>query len=258
MNCPNDATSVCNTISVTPFAWQHHVRVDSTLSEETYLQLTMFDNGNSEVDNGTGPSISKMYHLDTFARIASQDAIIAPLQLQLQDPADEVYSDSQGSYQILSNGNTLLGYGQVPKIKEFDSNGTLLYMAEFGNLDSTISFRTFRLDDWHAIPSYPPKVDPQMNLGNPIGLNVSMSWNGATDIDAWNINFGHMFDTTPMKLIVTVPKNGFETFAGIDMDLTSLGFSQVQVEALQGGRVIGTSDIVAIGVPPIRRDGHGQ
>lgn len=70
-------------------------------------------------------------------------------------------------------------------MKQFDA---IVYTAEFGNLDSTIFFGTFEMDDWHAIPSYKPKVLPLMNLGDPNGVNISMSWNSATDVDSWKIN----------------------------------------------------------------------
>ena len=139
----------------------------------------------------------------------------------------------------ISNDNNLLAYGQVPKIKEFDSDGNVLYTAAFGHLDSTLSFRTFKLDDWHAIPSYPPKVHAQIPFAN-TKLDVWMSWKRATDIDSWNILVGDRNETEVMVKIATVKKDGFET----SVNLGCLSVTKfVQVEALQGENVVGRSEI---------------
>jgi hypothetical protein len=197
----------------------------------------MFDNANSEVDNGTAPSLGTTYYLDTVRKTALLNDHNA--STQLFDPNDPVFVDSQGSHQILGNGNTLLGYGQVPKIKEFDSDGNVLYTAVFGHLDSTVSFRTFKLDDWHAIPSYPPKVYAQISFAT-TKLDVWMSWNGATDIDSWNILVGDKNETEAMVKIARVEKDGFET----SVNLGGLCVTKfVQIEALQGESVVGRSEI---------------
>ena len=199
----------------------------------------MFDNSNSEVDNGTVASVGKTFQLDMVAMTATLNTN-SPVA-QLHDPNEEIYSDSQGSHQVLSNGNHLIGYGQVPKIKEFDSNGEVVYSATFGPPEGTDSFRAFKLNDWHAVPSYPPKVVSQYSYDGK-NFTVHMSWNGATDIDRWNIFAGPAQNET-LKQLASVQKNGFETSVLLFTDPWQMIYCQV--EALAEGKVIGRSDIVS-------------
>lgn len=202
----------------------------------------MFDNSNSEVDNGTGVSIGKTFQLDMTAMTATLNTN-SPVA-QLHDPNDEIYSDSQGSHQVLGNGNHLIGYGQVPQIKEFDSNGDVVYDATFGPADGTVSFRAFKLDNWHAVPSYKPKVLATYSWDGK-NFTVYMSWNGATDIDAWNIFAGpRSTRNETLKQLATVEKTAFETSLLLFTAPWEMVFCQV--EALQEGKVIGRSEMVPV------------
>jgi hypothetical protein len=70
----------------------------------------------------------------------------------------------------------------VPKIKEFDLNGDVIYSAQFGDPAATFSYRAFKLDNWHAESAAPPKIlASKQSLGE---TNVNMSWNGATEYDS--------------------------------------------------------------------------
>lgn len=208
---------IWNSADAIAFSWQHHVRVNSACPDQ-YLSLTMFYNANSEVQSRNDPSLGSTYVIDIVRWFAVMNDEIS-FENPLIDRNDPVSSDSQGSHQLLSNGNTLLWYRQVPKIKELTSIGKVVYTAEFGNLDSTISFRTFKLDDWHAVPSYPPQVTAEWAFKDPTSdifadhssaINVWMSWNGATDIDAYNVWIKLLLDLTLTQMAM-VEKTGFET-----------------------------------------------
>lgn len=127
----------------------------------------------------------------------------------------------------------------MPKIKEFNSNGDVVYTAGFGPLQGTVSFRAFRLDDWHAVPSYPPKVVARRSTN---GTTVYMSWNGATDIDTWIVTAGQTNET--LRKVQAVRKDGFETSVLLRAGKTRLSF--VQVDAQSEGKLIGRSAVVPV------------
>ncbi len=215
--------------SAIPFSWQHHVRVNSTCPP---YRMTLFNNANSEATiNGTLASTGLTLDLDI-------NKMTATLVANLSDKADLVMSDSEGTHQVLANGNNLIGYGQVPKIKEFSPNGSVVYATQYGDLASTTSYRVFRLDNWHAVPSYNPKVvATRQRIDAPV--KVFMSWNGATDYDTWVVSTWNANST--LKDVQMVARDGFET-----MVLLDVGTGAVSAEAAVGHRILGGTDIVSV------------
>lgn len=190
------------------------------------MHLHYFNNYNSGWDNGTHPSEG----LELLVNLADHDVSVLN---NYQDPRDSIYTDSQGAFWPLSNGNTLVGYGSIAKIKEYGpDNGDVRMTLQFGADNLVQSFRAYR-QVWHATPTaYPPKA---------VGLNGTayMSWNGATDITTWEIYAGIVPDK--LNLVERVAKTGFETSAKIPFDSTFL-----QVVAYAGSEMLRKSDIVPI------------
>ena len=119
-------------------------------------------------------------------------------------PAAPRVSWAMGNVQQLPDDGVFVGWGTAGAFTEFDSAGGVRFDASFA--DASISYRAFRLP-WTAKPTGHPAV---VVAPNPNGtLTVYASWNGATEVDAWQVRGG----TNPaaLKELRTVPRTGFET-----------------------------------------------
>lgn len=157
------------------------------------------------------------------------------LNRELWDPLEPVYAQSQGSYQSLANGHVLMAHGAVPKIAEFDENGACVMRAWFGD-ETTTAYRVFR-SPWVGKPKTKPSVVACPEKG---GTAVYASWNGATDIQSWNISTGSGGGS--LKSAQIVPLNGFETIVQLEGS-----YDEVAVEAVGGPNGGVKSDIVTVG-----------
>ena len=111
-----------------------------------------------------------------------EQAMTATLLRQYTHP--QILAGSQGNVQVLPNGNVFVGWGAVPHVSEFDRSGQLLFDALLG-------------DEVRVLPRLPPAVDgparrrPAIALaGRGARLTAYASWNGATDVAAWQLLAG--------------------------------------------------------------------
>jgi hypothetical protein len=145
----------------------------------------------------------------------------------------DLIAGTQGSRQVLSNGNVFMGWGQQPFYSEFSKTGKLLLSVRYP--DQNESYRAYRFT-WKGNPSTKPAA-----AARPSGKStrVYVSWNGATEVAAWRIWAGK--SSRKLKVVAKkVTKAGFETAKTIK----SAG-PIVKVQALnKKGRVIGTSRAV--------------
>jgi hypothetical protein len=149
------------------FAWQHDARrqPDGT--------LTVFDNGSS-------PAVEKLSRgliLDV-----DEQAMSATLLHQYTHPG--VLASSQGSVQLLANGNVFVGWGETPRVSEFDHAGHILFDAVLGS--EYECYRAFRLP-WSAQPAEAPAIAVAGDAGS---RTVYASWNGATEVHRWQLLAG--------------------------------------------------------------------
>lgn len=149
------------------FAWQHDARrqPDGT--------LTIFD-------NGATPAVEKLSRgliLDV-----DEQAMTATLLRQYTHP--KVLSGSQGSMQLLPNGNVFIGWGEVPRVSEFERSGRLVFDALLGKQYQ--SYRAFRLP-WSGTPAEAPAIATVREGGE---TTVYASWNGASEVHAWQLLAG--------------------------------------------------------------------
>jgi hypothetical protein len=149
------------------FAWQHDARrqPDGT--------LTVFD-------NGAAPAVEKRSRGLILA--VDESAMTAKLLRQYTHP--RILAGSQGSVQLLANGNVFVGWGEVPRVSEFERSGRLLFDAVLGRQYE--SYRAFRLP-WSGRPAEAPALALARDRG---GLTAYASWNGASDVDAWRLLAG--------------------------------------------------------------------
>ena len=116
------------------FSHQHDVRRIAN------GDITLFDNG-----NGHEPQFSRAleYRLNT-------DSMTATLVWSYA-PEERYYSQAMGSVQRLPNGNTLIGYGDVPEraAEEIAPDGTRVFYLAFPN--GYVSYRFLR-QPWRSAP----------------------------------------------------------------------------------------------------------
>ncbi|KAJ6091880.1 hypothetical protein N7467_003849 [Penicillium canescens] len=210
------------------FAYQHDARIRN--EEASRLVISIFDNANSDVKNGTDHTegIFMNVNLDTKS--------VTPLRL-LDDPRDEIFSTSQGAVQALPENHVLMGYGSNPKIKEYNADGSCVMTAQFGEDSVVSSYRAYR-HPWVGIPNTAPDVFSCIDASHNT-TNVYMSWNGATEHQQWHV-FGGVTQNGLPRVGVT-PKTGFETMTSVKG-----GLKYVRVEAHGHGIKAGVSKTVRV------------
>jgi Arylsulfotransferase (ASST) len=199
------------------FAWQHDARrqPDGT--------LTVFD-------NGATPAVERRSRgliLDV-----DEQAMTSSLVRQYTHPG--VLSGSQGSVQRLSNGNVFIGWGEIPRVSEFDESGRLIFDALLGSKHQ--SYRAFRLP-WSGLPAQAPAIAVHGTRSRP---TVYASWNGATGVHAWRLLTG----PAPNSLSA----HSQTLSSGFESALSARGAgAYVAVEALDAARApLGRSAPVAL------------
>src|SRR5918993_2307 len=141
---------------------------------------------------------------------------------------DKQYADAAGNMQVLPNGNVFVGWGRALAISEFSEDGELLF--DFRVSPEHISYRAFRFP-WSGNPSDQPAVAAERTSENE--LEVYASWNGATEIESWEVLAGP--HPGRLESVGSVPRDGFETAMLVK---TSEPYVAVQARH-RSGRVLG-------------------
>lgn len=213
-------------------AWEHHARAQNVT--DTDLILHYMNNFNAAtLFNGTHQTTGLELHLNLVNKTAT-------VLKNLVDPDVEIFNDQMGTFWPLPNGNTLLGYGQIPAMKEFGPVGdhevrmTIRYGYDNNsalNFPGAASYRIYR-QDWVGTPAVAPVAVEEDGV-------LYVSWNGATGISSWEIFAGAT--ETDLKSVGNVTSGGFET------NFTLCGNeSFVKAAAFRGDELLRYSNIVAI------------
>jgi len=168
------------------FAWQHDARRqrDGTLS--------VFDN---EGPPDGAESRAIILDVDENARKATlRNAYVHPAPL---------LSTSQGSVQILPNGNVFVGWGAEPYVSESSPDGELLFDAQLGA--SYLSYRAYRLP-WSGRGEDRPRLAAARSGRR---TTVWASWNGDTRTRLWVVLSGGR--RGPLSPAGAIQRTGFET-----------------------------------------------
>ncbi len=197
----------------TRFAYQHDARrqPDGT--------ITIFDNGGMHKDE---QSRSLVLELD-------EGEMTVSLVRKYAFPQGQ-FAATQGNMQTLPKGNVFVGWGSEPLFSEFSSNGELLFSANFP--PEVESYRAFRFP-WKGQPSDDPAMVAERGSDDKVTLYAS--WNGATEVDTWEVLAGP--DPERLKPVGSVPRHGFETAITVG---TAERYVGVQAKDSRG-RVLGTS-----------------
>lgn len=224
------------------FRWQHNVRAHNVTDHG--MQLSLFDNHCRATEDCTTPSRGLLLHLQL-----PPDPTEIPQVLRSVAADDKLFAKSQGSFQAeLVNGNQVLSYGPSPVVREFGApaqGSKLLWEGRFGHDDLAQSYRAYK-SPWHATPR---EWDPSLTVikqgtrkGSELTLvHVHVSWNGATDVQKWNVYTGHEAQEK-QALVGSALKKGFETV----FELAASDSTCVQVAAVQAGQEVRRSNTVCL------------
>jgi hypothetical protein len=207
----------------TNFEWQH----DATRQKGGLL--TVFDDG-----AGFAKEESQSRALEIHVSTTTSQATLVHQYLH----SPPTLASSQGSVQILGNGNVFVGWGSKPYFSEYSPGGTQLFSGSF--LSPVASYRAYRFA-WFGKPLQPPAiaVTPATTAGEDL---VYASWNGATQVASWQVLASSSSAGPFVNVGSPVPWSDFET------KIQEPSANYFEVEALNSrGSVLGTSAAVAGG-----------
>jgi hypothetical protein len=215
----------------TNFAWQHDARWRNT----DLTEMTLFDNGAADwvkTENETrGLWLSIDY--DDMSVTLKQD-YISP---------EGILSISQGSVQVLSNGNVFMGYGSNGAFIEYTNDGKAIWDVQFGIIGnaSVQSYRAYK-QNWQGFPGWNPSIAASGNGTD--NTTVYMSWNGATEIKQWAVLASNSSSSlaTGDDLWKNVTKTGFETNITVGTNARYIRAAALDAD----GKVLGATGIVDV------------
>jgi hypothetical protein len=148
-------------------------------------------------------STGMAYEVDLLTRTAS-------LLYNVTDPNEALYTLTQGSFQFLGaagHSNIFIGYGNIPVVKEYNSDGAVVLSARFGVMKVAEAYRVFK-HPWVGTPHWKPAVVVETDS---TGSMVYMSWNGATEYDSWALYSVPSPSSTDLTLLGMQRRDGLET-----------------------------------------------
>lgn len=217
------------------FCFQHHARFVQQSGDEEVISL--FDNSAHGTENGGGHEV----HTHPF----SQGKIIAVNTeewtariVQAFQPPDGLLAKSQGSTQLLPNGNALVNWGSEGAMTEFRADGTPIFHAymDSGYLDEGVeNYRAFRYN-WTGLPSEEPAIVAHKTSA---GTAIYVSWNGDTETTVWR--FYAITDSYGSRAYLgQAQRDGFET----SFLVAGHAYQHVAAEAVSAqGRLLRTTQV---------------
>jgi hypothetical protein len=220
------------------FCFQHHARFVSRDGDEEIISL--YDNSAHGTEDGRGHEV----HTHPFSQgkiLKVNTAKWTATVVQAFVPPDGLLSKSQGSTQLLPNGNVIVNWGSEGALTEYLPNGTAIFHTymDSGFLGVGVeNYRGFRYN-WTGLPNETPAI---VSVKSESGTTVYVSWNGDTETAVWR--FYAVTDSYGSREYVGEAKRqGFETSFFIRGQVVD-GVSAVAVAA--NGRVLTTTGVANI------------
>ncbi|KAJ4471442.1 ASST-domain-containing protein [Lentinula aciculospora] len=178
------------------FSWQHHARMHDTNT------ISVFNNGASTFDQDFPYSQGLLLNFDESAKTVTLN--------NARSPFNRTVTTSQGSVQILDNGDSFVGWGDMPYFSQHDSSGNILWSAQFAPSEQEVSSYRVFLHDWVARPAAPPSMSIS-NSSSGTNAVVYAWWNGATEVTAWQLLGSTALTPSRAETLNVVNKVDFET-----------------------------------------------
>jgi Arylsulfotransferase (ASST) len=199
------------------FYWQHHARYYGT------GHISLFDDGASPAEEAQSRAL---------VLSVDEKKMQASLEKSFVHPA-RLLVPNQGSMQMLADGGAFVGWGAQPYFSRFSSEGELVADARFPT--NIQSYRAFSAQ-FTARPTDQPAVAVE---DDPVGGKiVYVSWNGSTEVAAWQVLGGARTSLSPLAVADWA---NFET--AISVNSTGPYFQVVAIDS--EGRPVGRSEVVA-------------
>jgi hypothetical protein len=199
------------------FWWQHHVR------EPRPGVLSIFDDG--ALPKRESQSRGILLQVDPAAKRASL--------LRAYTSPEHPLASTQGSMQVLPDGDVFIGWGLEPSFSQFTAGGEQVL---YGRLPSgDYSYRAFA-QDWTGRPDDAPAAVACRDRSG--GSVVYLSWNGATAVASWELSAGD--SATSLQVASKQQRLSFETAIGVSSD--GPYFSAAALDA--SGHVLGRTAVV--------------
>ncbi|KAE8350162.1 ASST-domain-containing protein [Aspergillus coremiiformis] len=218
------------------FSKQHDVKFVE--SNATHHVISFLNNASDEESNDEDVSSALFVELD-----ASASPKTARVIRRLNRP-DGGLTRLRGNTQLLSNNNVFVGWSESGYLSEFSPEGAVLLTARF--VSSRYStYRAYKFE-FTGRPSTPPDLIASVWGTDKTDLSTTfyVSWNGATDIAAWNFYARAAKNGHPV-LVGNASKTSFET-----MFIARGYLDWVTAEAVdREGRVLGMSRLQRSKVP---------
>ena len=125
-------------------------------------------------------------------------------------PPDDLLSKSQGSTQLLPNGNALVNWGSEGAVTEFRADGTPIFHAymDSGFLGEGVeNYRGFRYN-WTGLPNEVPSIVLLESESG--GTTAYVSWNGDTETAVWRF-FSVAGEAGSRSFLGEAKRTSFET-----------------------------------------------
>jgi hypothetical protein len=174
----------------TRFAWQHDF---NHVGEGRY---TVFNNASNGVSQSASQSSGLMLEVNQKRKLVTL--------LHSYEHSPPLLCSTQGSVQLLPDGEIFIGWGSEPNFTQYTIHGQSVFDGSLPPQGD--SYRAYR-KPWSGTPLEPPAIVTQPASGG--GVTVYASWNGATKLASWTVLAGSSPDS--LIHVAGAPRSGFET-----------------------------------------------
>ncbi|KAM0498995.1 hypothetical protein D7B24_007132 [Verticillium nonalfalfae] len=234
------------------FAFQHHARFRGRSLDGSLETLSFFDNGAHSAPVKIRPySRARIVQLNHTSGVATS--------LHTYDAPDGLSARTQGSVQLLPNGNVFVNWGEAGAVTEFSYGGQVLFHAYLDSAPvSTFvqSYRGFRAN-WTAIPAEEPAIATFVSRESTLTfVDIYVSWNGDTETKTWQV-YSRPSTGESAVLVGKAQRDGFETKIRLQ-GINDLERSVLFAEAVDdnGKTLRKTRDVYVSGKPASALDQH--
>lgn len=199
------------------FCFQHHARFVDTSADGFVQTISFYDNSAHGTENAGGHEVHTNTH--SSGKVVQVDTSTMKAKLLHQyDPPDTLLSKSQGSTQLLPNGNVIVNWGSEGAVTEYLADGTPIFHAymDSGSLGRGVeNYRGFKYE-WHGYPNEAPAI---VALQSDANTEIYISWNGDTETKTWRF-FSTQADGS-RTLLGEAARSGFETKFTVEGELVA-------------------------------------
>ncbi|KAK5204888.1 hypothetical protein LTR41_009424 [Exophiala xenobiotica] len=218
------------------FAFQHHARFQGRSENGTKEIISLYDNSAHGTEDRAGHEVH-FYNISRGKIIEVDTETWEATIVQAFHPPDNLLSKSQGSTQLLPNGNVMVNWGSEGAMTEFKSDGTPIFHTymDSGFLGASAeNYRGFRYN-WTGIPNEAPAI---VALEDANSTSIFVSWNGDTRTKSWRF---YEVQGERRSFIGEAKRESFET----ELKLDRVNVKTVQAEALdaEGAVLVDTSAV---------------